>query len=148
MDLKTQIQNDMKDAMRAQSAMKLGTLRMLFAEIKKREIDKRAPLDEVEIHKVIQTSLKQRADSIEAFEKANRNDLADKEKAEVEILKAYLPQQLTRAEVEAIVATAVAETGASKPGDIGQVMKAVLAKTGGRADGKMVNEIARAKLAP
>lgn len=146
MDLKTKIQNDMKDAMRAQDSMKLGALRMLFAEIKKREIDKRSALDEVEIHKVIQTSLKQRADSIDAFVKANRSDLADKEKAEVEILKVYLPQQLTRAEVEAIVTAAIAETGATKPGDIGQVMKAVLAKTSGKADGKMVNEIARAKL--
>lgn len=146
MDLKTKLQNDMKDAMRAQDSVKLGALRMLIAEIKKREIDKRSPLDEPEIHKVISSSLKQRADSIDAFKKANRTDLVEKEEREAELLKAYLPQQMSRGEVEAIVVAAIKETGASKPGDIGQVMKAVLAKTAGRADGKLVNEIAKAKL--
>lgn len=146
MDLKTKIQNDMKDAMRAQDSVKLGCLRMLTAEVKKREIDKRSPLDEAEIFKVISSQLKQRADSIDAFKKADRKDLVDKEEKEVEILKAYLPQQLSRAEIETLVVAAISETGASKPSDIGNVMKAVLAKTAGRADGKLVNEIARAKL--
>ncbi len=146
MDLKTRLQNDTKEAMKAKDSLKLGTLRMLTSEVKKREIDKRTTLEEPEIHKVIQTMLKQRADSIEAFQKANRMDLVEKEQQEVEILKVYLPQQLSKEEVEALVAAAIAETGASKPGDIGQVMKAVLAKSAGRADGKLVNEIARAKL--
>ncbi len=146
MDLKTKLQNDTKEAMKAQDSLKVGTLRMLTSEVKKREIDKRTVLEEAEIHKVIQTMLKQRADSIDAFQKANRTDLVEKEQKEVEILKVYLPQQLSKGEVEALVAAAIAETGASKPGDIGQVMKAVLAKAAGRADGKLVNEIARAKL--
>lgn len=146
MDLKTKLQNDTKEAMKAQDSLKVGTLRMLTSEVKKREIDKRTVLEEAEIHKVIQTMLKQRADSIDAFQKANRTDLVEKEQKEVEILKVYLPQQLSKGEVEALVVAAIAETGASKPGDIGQVMKAVLAKAAGRADGKLVNEIARTKL--
>ena len=148
MDLKTTLTNDMKAAMKAQEAVKLGTIRMLIAEIKKREIDKRAPLEEPEIHKAISSMLKQRADSVEAFEKGGRTDLADKEKAEIEILKAYLPQQLSPEEVEAIVVACIAETGASGPNDIGKVMKAALAKASGRADGKLVNELARKKLTP
>lgn len=146
MDLKTQLQTDMKEAMKSQQPTKVGTLRMLISEVKKREIDKRSPLEEAEIHKVIQSMLKQRADSIEAFTKAARLDLAAKEEEEVAILKVYLPQQLSAAEVEALVVAAIAETGANKPGDIGQVMKAVLAKASGRADGKLVNELARTKL--
>lgn len=147
MSLKAQLQNDMKDAMRARETVRLTALRMLIAEIKKREIDKKSELDDAEIVKVIGTLLKQRLDSIEAFQKAGRQDLVDNEQKEVEILKAYQPQQLSREEVEKAVAAAIAETGASKPADIGQVMKAVLAKTAGRADGKLVNEIARTKLA-
>ena len=148
MDLKTTIQNDMKAAMKAHEPVKVGALRMLISEIKKKEIDKRAPLDETEIQKTISSMLKQRADSIEAFTKGNRPDLAEKEKEEASLLKAYLPQQLSQQEVEKIVADAIQETGANAPADIGKVMKAVLAKTGGRADGKVVNEIARKKLSP
>src|SRR5690606_33019178 len=113
---------------------KVGTLRMLISEIKKREIDKRSPLEEAEIQKTIQTLIKQRNDSIDAFEKGGRQDLADKEKAEVVVLQAYQPQQMNRAEVEAIVTAAIAETGAKAPADIGKVMKAAMTKTEGRAD--------------
>lgn len=146
MDLKTTLTNDMKAAMKAQEPLKLGTIRMLISEVKKREIDKRGPLEEQEVLKVISSMLKQRADSVEAFEKGGRTDLADKEKAEIEILKAYLPQQLSEAEVEAIVVACIAETAATGPNDIGKVMKAALAKASGRADGKLVNELARKKL--
>src|SRR5262245_29802286 len=100
MDLKTTLQNDMKEAMKAQNSVKLGALRMLIAEIKKREIDKKAALEEAEIHKVINTLIKQRNESMEAFVKGNRPELADKEKQEIAILTPYLPQQLSRAEVE------------------------------------------------
>ncbi len=147
MELKVRIQEDMKTAMKAQDAIKVGALRMLISEIKKREIDKRAPLEEAEIHKTIGTMIKQRHESIEAFEKGGRSDLVAKEKAEIIPLQVYLPQQLSREEVEAIVAAAIQETGAAVPADIGKVMKAVLAKTAGRADGKLINEIARTKLA-
>jgi uncharacterized protein YqeY len=103
-------------------------------------------LDEAEIQKTISTLLKQRAESVTAFEKGGRTDLADKEKAEIDVLKAYMPQQLSPAEVEALVIAAIAESGAAGPADIGKVMKMALAKAEGRADGKLVNEIARTKL--
>ena len=148
MDLKTTLQNDMKSAMKSQEAARLGCLRMLIAEIKKREIDKRAPLDESEIQKVISTLIKQRAESVLAFEKGGRMDLAEKEQSEIVVLKAYLPQQLSAEEVEALVLSAIQESGASGPNDIGKVMKLALSKAGGRADGKLVNEIARKKLSP
>jgi uncharacterized protein YqeY len=146
MDLKTTITNDMKAAMKAQQNTKVSTLRMLISEIKKKEIDKRAPLEEAEVQKTIATMIKQRHDSVEAFTKGGREDLAAKEREEIEILVAYQPQQLSRAEVEALVAAAIQETGASTPADIGKVMKAALAKADGKADGKLVNELARAKL--
>jgi uncharacterized protein len=146
MDLKTTIQNDMKTAMKAGQPTKVGALRMLVAEIKKREIDKRSPLDEGEIQKTIATMLKQRNDSVEAFVKGNREDLAAKEREEIAILKVYLPQQLGEGEVEQLVIAAIAETGATTAADIGKVMKAAMAKAGGRADGKLINEIARRKL--
>ena len=147
MDLKTTIQNDMKTAMKAQDALKVSTLRMLISEIKKKEIDKRTALDESEIQKTISTMSKQRLESIDAFEKGGRQDLVDKEKKEFEILKAYLPSQLSPEDAEKLVVAAIAETGASSPQDIGKVMKAALAKAAGRVDGKVINEIARTKLA-
>lgn len=138
----------MKTAMKAQESLKVGTLRMLISEIKKREIDKRTPLDEAEIHKAIASMIKQRQDSFAAFTTGNRPELAEKEEAEIAILKAYLPAQLSAEEIETAVVASIAEVGATGPNDIGKVMKAVLAKTAGKADGKLVNEIARAKLAP
>lgn len=146
MDLKTTLQNDMKSAMKSQDSTRVGCIRMLIAEIKKREIDKRSPLDESEIQKVISTLLKQRGESILAFEKGGRMDLADKEKAEMAVLKAYLPEQLSAEEVEKLVVAAIQETGAAGASDIGKVMKAALAKAEGRADGKLINELARKKL--
>ena len=136
----------MKAAMKAQNPTKVGTLRMLLAEIKKREIDKKSPLETAEIHKTISNMLKQRQDSIEAFTKGNRPELAEQEKIEAEMLKFYLPQQMSHGEVEALVVEAIAETKASGASGIGIVMKAVLAKAAGRADGKLINEIARGKL--
>jgi len=136
----------MKTAMKAGEPLKTGCLRMLIAEIKKREIDKKAPLDVGEIQKTVSTLIKQRNDSIDAFLKGGRQDLADKEKLEIDVLKIYLPIQLSEAEVEAIVVAAIQETGAKVPQDVGKVMKAVLAKAEGRADGKMVNELVRKKL--
>jgi len=146
MDLKTSIQNDMKSAMKSQESTKLGCLRMLIAEIKKKEIDKRSPLDESEIQKVIGTLIKQRNESVIAFEKGGRADLVEKEKEEIAILKAYLPEQLSESEILAIVESAVAETQAKTAADMGKVMKAVLAKVAGRADGKLVNDLVRKKL--
>lgn len=146
MDLKTRFSTEMKEAMKAHEPAKVGVLRMLIAEIKKREIDKKAPLDDAEILKTIGTLVKQRQDSVEAFTKGNREDLAAAERAEIAVLQAYLPKQLDRGAVEKLVAEAIAEVGATSPNDLGKVMKAVLPKLAGQADGKMVNEIVRAKL--
>jgi len=144
--VKEQISSDVKDAMRAKDSVKLGALRMLTSEIKKREIDSRTEMQDADVFKAIQTMLKQRNDSIEQFTKGNRPDLAEKEQVEVDILKKYLPAGMSAAEVEALVVAAIAESGATTPNDIGKVMKIALAKAGGRADGKIINELARAKL--
>jgi uncharacterized protein len=146
--LLTQIQNDMKEAMKAGDSSKVSTLRMLISEIKKNEInnrgtDKAGLMDETSVNKIIQTMVKQRNDSVEAFTKGARPDLVEIEQRELAILKAYLPQQMSSDELQAIVAQVILETGASTPNDIGKVMKGALAKTAGRADGKLVNEIAR-----
>ncbi len=143
MDLKAKLQSDMKDAMKASQPDKVQTLRMAISEIKKREIDKRAPMEEAEILKLIQTLVKQRNESVEAFTKGNRPDLADKEKAEIGFLMGYLPQQMSTEELETVVKAVIAETGATGAADIGKVMKGALAQTGGRADGKAVNELAK-----
>lgn len=146
MDLKS-ITEDMKTAMKAGDPVKLGVIRMLISEIKKKEIDSRTTLDEAAIQKTISTMIKQRNDSVDAFKKGGREDLAEKELSEISILQAYLPKQLSREELETLVAAVIQEVGAAGPNDIGKVMKAATAKTAGRADGKLVNEIARAKLA-
>ena len=135
----------MKASMKAHDSTKTGTLRMLISEIKKKEIDKRSPLEESEILKTIQTFIKQRNDSIEAFIKGNRPDLADKEKAEIAILQAYLPLAMSREELEQLVIKVITDIKAG-PNDIGKVMKGVIALAAGRADGKLINEIAKAKL--
>ncbi len=151
MTLKETLQNDMKTAMKAGpgAATKLGTIRGLISEVKRREIDnKHTALDDAQILKVISTLIKQRQDSIDQFTKGGRPDLADKEKEELAVLQAYMPAQLGAAEVEAMVVAAIAETGATSPADIGKVMKAAMAKADGKADGKLINELARKKLSP
>ena len=132
--------------MKAREPVKVDVLRMLIAEIKKREIDKKSELDEGEIQKTIISLIKQRNDSVEAFLKGGREDLASKEKKEIEFLQVYQPKQLSLTEIEALVETVIQETGATGPQDIGKVMKAAIAKAAGRADGKVVNEAARTKL--
>ena len=146
MDLKTTVQNEIKEAMKAHDAAKVSTLRMLVSEIKKREIDSRTTLTDAEIQKLIQTTIKQRNDSIEAFLKGGRQDLVDKEKQEIELLLKYLPQQLSRESVDQLVAECLREAGVTQIAEIGKVMKLVIAKAAGRADGKMLNEAVRAQL--
>lgn len=146
MDFKAQLMNDMKEAMKAQQTVRLGTIRMLLAEIKKREIDNRGTENQVDGLKVVSSLIKQRNDAIEAFKAGGRDDLAAKEKEEIDVLAAYLPAQMTRAEVETLVAQVIVETGAKTAADIGKVMKAAVAKAEGKADGKIINEIARTKL--
>jgi uncharacterized protein len=143
------IAQDLTSSMKAQDALRTSALRMAKAALKNKEIDKRSPLDEAEAVKVLQGLVKQREDSIEQFQKANRPELAAKEQAEIDVLRNYLPQEASDAEVEAAVAKAVAETNASSPKDMGRVMKAalsVLQASGKPVDGKKVNEAVRKRL--
>ena len=134
MTLKERITEDMKSAMRASDKERLSTIRMVQAAIKQREVDERIVLDDTQVLAVLEKMVKQRRESISAFEQGGRADLADKEKAEIQILTAYLPEQLTEAEVDALIQAAIAETGAASLKDMGKVMGAVKAKAAGRAD--------------
>ena len=134
MSLKERITEDMKTAMRSKEADRLSTIRMLLAACKQREVDERIVLDDAAIVAIVDKLIKQRRDSITAFEQAGRTDLVDKESAEVAVLQAYLPQRLTEAEIAAAVAQIVADTGAKGPGDMGKVMAAAKAQLGGKAE--------------
>jgi hypothetical protein len=147
MSLKDRITEDMKAAMRAKETDRLGTIRLLTAAIKQREVDERITLDDTAVVGVVDKMLKQRKDSIEAFEKAGRTDLADKEKAEVAVLQAYLPARLSADEVTAEVKAIVAELGAKGPGDMGKVMGAVKQRLAGKADMGQVSAAVKAALA-
>ncbi|EGI78153.1 GatB/YqeY domain-containing protein [Hylemonella gracilis] len=146
MSLKDQINEDMKSAMRAKDMERLGTIRLLTAAIKQKEVDERITLDDAAVVAVVDKLLKQRKDSIEAFEKAARQDLADKEKAEVTVLQAYLPARLSAEEVAAEVKAIVAELGAKGPGDMGKVMGAVKTKLAGKAEMGQVSAAVKAAL--
>ena len=131
MALREQLNEDIKTAMKARAQDKLAALRLLLSEVKRKEIDERITLDDAGVIGVVEKMLKQRKDSISQFEKAARQDLVDKEKFEVGVLEAYLPQQLSQAEIEAIVAEAVAATGAKSAADMGKVSGLVKAKLTG-----------------
>ncbi|HEX7053559.1 MAG TPA: GatB/YqeY domain-containing protein [Burkholderiales bacterium] len=146
MSLKSRISEDVKAAMRAKDAARLAALRLLLAGIKQREVDERKELDDAGVVSVIEKMIKQRRDSIEQFEKAARTDLADAEKAEVQVLSAYLPAQLSAAEVENVVNSVIAETGASGAKDMGKVMTALKARLAGKADMGRVSGLVKAKL--
>ena len=147
MSLKERITEDMKAAMRAKDTERLGTIRLLTAAMKQKEVDERVELDDVAVIGIVDKMLKQRKDSIEAFEKAGRQDLADKEKAEVTVLQAYLPARLSADEVAAEVKAIVAELGAKGPGDMGKVMGAVKSRLAGKADMGQVSAAVKAALA-
>ena len=132
--LKERITEDMKSAMRAGEKERLGTIRMLQAAIKQREVDERVMLDDAQVLAVVEKMLKQRKESIAQFEQGNRPDLAAKEQAEIELLVVYLPAQLTDAEVDALIQEAIASTGAASVTDMGKVMGVVKAKAAGKTD--------------
>ena len=134
MRLKERITDDMKAAMRAKDAERLGAIRMLLAACKQREVDERIELDDVAVIALVDTLIKQRRDSVAAFEQGGRPDLAARENAEIGVLQAYLPQRLSAAEVASAVTAIVAALGASGPGDIGRVMAAVKSQLAGKAD--------------
>ncbi len=149
MGLVERITQDLTTSMKAKDAARTSVLRMAKAALKNREIDKRGALDEAEVVKTLQTLVKQREDSAEQYEKANRPELAGKERAEIGVLKAYLPAEISDEEIAAAVAKAVEETAAASPKDMGKVMKAAmaaLAGSGKAVDGKRVNAAARKKL--
>ena len=145
--LKDRIQDDMKAAMRAKDAPRLSTIRMLLAAVKQREVDERIELDDAAIVGVVDKLIKQRKDSIAAFQAASRSDLVDKESAEVTVLQAYLPQRLSADEVHAAIAALVAELGAAGPGDMGKVMAAAKARLAGKAEMAQVSAAVKAALA-
>src|SRR5258705_4496922 len=146
MPLREQLTEDMKTAMKARETEKLGAIRLLLSAVKQREVDERITLDDAGVISVIEKMIKQRRDSISKYEKAARQDLADKEKFEIGVLEAYMPKPLSAAEVDAIVAQAVAESGAKSPADMGKVMALVKPKLAGRADMGKVSGLVKGKL--
>ena len=147
MSMKDQITEDMKNAMRAKETARLGTIRLLLAAIKQREVDDRIVLDDTAIISTIEKMIKQRKDSISQFEKAGRDDLVAVESAEMVILQAYLPAQMSDAEVQAAVAAAVASTGAAGPQDMGKVIGVLKGQLAGKADMGKVSGLLKAALA-
>ncbi len=147
MSLKARITDDMKSAMKAKETARLGAIRLLLAALKQKEVDERIELDDTAVIAVIEKMLKQRKDSITQYEAAQRQDLADAEKFEVSVLSAYMPQAMSADEVAAIVAKAVADSGAKGPADMGKVIGLVKPQLAGRADMGEVSKLVKAKLA-
>ena len=148
MEIREKIMNDMKTAMREKDQAKLDTIRFMQAAIKNREIEVRPEaITADDVLAVMKKLVKQRKESIEQYQAANRQDLVDKEASELKIIEAYLPAQMSKEQLETIVAQVIADTKASSIKDMGNVMKAVMAKTSGSADNKLVSEIIKSKLA-
>jgi len=147
MSLSKQIVSDLTAAMKAQDATALSTLRMVKAAMMNRQIEKGSELDDDDMQKLLRSLVKQRRDSIEQYEKAGRQELVDKETAEIKIIETYLPQAASQEEIEQAVAAAIAETSATSMKDMGKVMKAVQAALAGKnADGRTISETVKAKL--
>ena len=147
MSLKDQITEDMKTAMRAKDSERLGTIRLLQAAMKQKEVDERVELDDAAIVAIVDKLIKQRKDSVAAFSQAGRTDLADKESAEITVLQVYLPQRMGPEEITAAVQAIVAGLGAKGPGDMGKVMGAVKTQLAGKADMGLVSAAVKAALA-
>ena len=147
MSLKAQITEDMKTAMRAKDSVRLGTIRLLQAAMKQKEVDERVELDDAMVIAIVDKLIKQRKDSVAAYVSAQRQDLADVESAEIKVLEVYLPQRLSADEITAAVKAIVAEVGATGPGDMGKVMGAVKTQLAGKADMGLVSAAVKAALA-
>jgi len=148
MSLSKQIVADLTTAMKAQDAAKTSTLRMVKAAMMNRQIEKGAELDDEDTQRLLRSLVKQRRDSIEQYQKAGRQELVDKEQAEIDVIETYLPRAASQEEIEQVIATVIAETGASSMKDMGKVMKAAqVALADKNADGRLVSEIVKAKLA-
>jgi uncharacterized protein YqeY len=146
MSLKEQITEDMKTAMRAKDSERLGTIRLLLAALKQKEVDERIELDDAMVVAIVDKLVKQRKDSVAAFTQGGRTDLADKEAAEIKVLEVYLPQRMGADEIAAEVKAIVAELGAKGPGDMGKVMGAVKTRLAGKADMGLVSAAVKAAL--
>ena len=146
MSLRDQLESGLKEALKSGDRVAVSAIRLSLSEIKNAAIDKRRPLEDNEVVNILRSGVKKRHESIEMFTKGGRQDLVEKETAELKVLERFLPAGLSAAELEAMVAAAIAETGATSMKDIGKVMKAVLPKVAGRADGAEINKIVRAKL--
>jgi uncharacterized protein YqeY len=147
MQLRERLTAQMKEAMKSRDALRLSAIRMVLSSVKNRDIELRREMNDAEIIETIGTLCKQRRESIRLFKEAGRQELVDKEEAELALLIEFLPQQLTREELEALVDKAIAETSATSGKDMGKVMKALMPDVTGRADGKLVSEVVKEKLA-
>jgi hypothetical protein len=146
MPVRERLVEEMKEAMKARDEIRLSAIRLVRSTVRNKEIEKRRELDEQEIAEVISSLAKQRRESIRMFQDAGRTDLVAKEERELEILLAFLPRQLSPDEIQALVAQAVAGTGAAGPADMGRVMKALMPLVAGKADGKVVSELVKQAL--
>ena len=146
MSLKDQLEGGLKEAMKSGDRVAVAAIRLSLSEIKNAAIDKRRPLEDNEVVNILRSGVKKRQESIEMFAKGGRQDLVEKETAELKVMERFLPAGLPAAELEALVDAAIAESGAASMKDIGKVMKAVLPKVAGRADGAEINKLVRAKL--
>jgi uncharacterized protein YqeY len=147
MPLRDQLTEDMKSAMKARESERLAALRLFLSAVKQREVDERVTLDDAGVVSVVEKMIKQRKDSIAQYEKAQRQDLADKEKYEISVLEGYLPKQMSAQEIEAAVAEALAQSGAKSPADMGKVKGILKPKLAGRADMGKVSAMVKSKLA-
>lgn len=146
MALKDQIQDDTKKAMKAKDPVKVGVLRMIFSEIRRFEIDNRKDITDDEVIKILKRGVKSREESVALYRKGEREELAQKEEQEIEIISQYLPKQLSINQVEEIVESVIAEHNLSHPKDMGVIMREVMSRYGSQVDGKTVQEVARVKL--
>ncbi len=144
--IKSRIADDMKAALKAAQKDRLSAIRNLHAAVRKKEIDDRVDLDDAGVIKIISSLVKQRQDSIEQFTKGGRQDLVDKESAELKLLQGYLPAQMSQDEIVKLIDAAIAESGAKSPKEMGAVMKILLPKVQGKADGKMISQLVTQKL--
>jgi uncharacterized protein YqeY len=146
LSLTNQLDQEMKMALKNKDKQKLSTIRMLKSAIKKEEIDKKRPLNDDEIISVIMREVKQRKDSLAEYKAAGRDDLVEKEQAEIDILSAYLPEQMSEEELKALVQQVIEEVGAGSKADMGKVMSAIMPKVKGRAEGRLVNRMVQEAL--
>ena len=148
MSLEERLVEEMKQAMKSNDKLRLSTIRMIRAALKNKEIELRKKLEDEDVVKVMQVMVRKGEESVEQFQAGGRVDLVEKEKKEIEILKSFLPLPLTQEEIQKIIDQSIQETQASSPKDIGKVMKSVMPKIGGKADGKLINQLVKERLSP